>query len=71
MGDQLRKTKRYRGVLAMLIKIAKKQGIRFDVSDFSDDEIEYMNQDVVVFRGKDCKLVDNLFCPVEHCLPGK
>ena len=71
MSDQLREMTHYRGVMALIIKIAKKQGIRFDVSDFSANDIEYMNQDVVVFGGKACKLIERLFQPVERSLPGK
>jgi len=59
----------YKGVMAVIIETAKKKGVRLDVSDFSDYEIERLNDDVVFLRGRAYELIDRLFKCDEGTLP--
>ncbi len=61
----------YKGILPLIIETAKKKGVRFDIFDFTNEEIECINNDVVIFRGKGCDLINRLFHSKESCLPRK
>jgi hypothetical protein len=51
----------YKGIIPLVIDPAKKKGMRFDISDFPDGEIECLNNDVVIFRGTTGKFINGLF----------
>ncbi len=51
----------YRGIIPFIVETAKDKGMRFDISDFSDGDIECLNEDVVIFRGKANDLIHRLF----------
>jgi len=60
-GDKLREMADCDVVMAVVIDAAKKQGVRFDVFDFPDGEIERFDKNVVIFRGSAAKFIDGLF----------
>lgn len=47
--------------MAVIREAAEKKGVRFDVMDFPDGEIESLQQDVVIFRGSASRFMDRLF----------
>jgi len=51
----------YKGIIPLVIEAAEKKGMRFDILDFPDGEIECLNNDVVIFRGSAGKFIDCLF----------
>ena len=55
----------YRGIMAVIVETAKNKGVRFDISNFGDEDIECINQDIVVFRGKGYDFIHRLFECVE------
>lgn len=55
----------YKGVMAVLVEAAQKKGMRFDISNFSDEYIECLNQNVMIFRGKAYEFIDRLFEGIE------
>ncbi len=61
MGEKLGVMANYRGVMAVIIEAAENKGVRFDISDFSNEDIESLNQDVVIFRGKAHDFLHSLF----------
>ena len=71
MSDELSEMANYRGVMAVIRDAAKKKGVRFDVSDFPDGEIESPNNDVAIFRGSACKFLDRLFQSTERSIAGQ
>jgi acyl-CoA thioesterase len=70
-GNQLGKVDDYRGVMAFIIKAAKKKNIRFEVADFQDGEVICQNQDVAIFRGKALELLDRIFECEKSSFTGK
>ena len=60
-GDKLAKVNHYVGVMAVIADAAKKKGVRFEISDFPNGDVECRNEHVVIFRGKACEFIDRLF----------
>jgi len=61
MSDNLGVVGNYRGMVPFLIEAAKKKGMRFDVSDFPDGDVECLNEHVVIFRRTGYEFVHRLF----------
>lgn len=61
LRDELREMEHYSGILPMIVSAAKNKGVRFDISNFEDGEIECLNDHVVIFRGSGVKFIDSLF----------
>jgi hypothetical protein len=61
----------YPGAMPVLIDALKKKGVRFDELSFSDGEITYLNQNVVVLRGAAYEVVHRAFHREEHGVTGK
>jgi hypothetical protein len=59
----------YKGIMALVVETAEEKGVRFDVADFQDGEVECLNQDVVIFRGRAGQIIDRLFQRREGGLP--
>jgi hypothetical protein len=49
LGHQLGKVTHYKGVLAVIVDAAKKEGMRFDIMDFPHGDVKCLNQDVMTF----------------------
>jgi hypothetical protein len=56
----------YPGVLAVIRKAAKKKRVRFVVNDFAHREVERLNNNVVIFWGSACQVIDRIFDCSEH-----
>ncbi len=50
-----------KSVMAVLVEAAENKGMWSDISDFSDEDVECLNQDVMIFRGKAYEFIDRLF----------
>ena len=61
MSNNLGVVGNYRGMVPFLIETAEKKGMRFDISDFPDGDVECLNNDVVIFRGKGYEFIHRLF----------
>lgn len=51
----------YKGIMAVIVDAAEKEGVRFNISDFPDGEIECRNEHVMIFRGSAGEFIDRLF----------
>lgn len=60
----------YAGIIPFLIDAAKKKGVRFEIDDFADEEVERKNDDLVIFRGRAAKVIDRIFEGLPSCSPG-
>jgi len=61
MSDKLREMSNYSGMMSFLIETAKKKGMRFDISDFDDGDIECLNEHVIIFRRSGYEFINRLF----------
>jgi hypothetical protein len=48
-------------LLSLIVRAAKKKGIRLDVASLAAPESEYPNKNVVLFQGRLCHLLDRIF----------
>ncbi len=55
--------------MPLLVLAAKNKGMRFDIDDFADGEIECLNDHVVIVRGGACEFIDRLFESDERRFP--
>ena len=60
-GFNLSKVADYPGAMPVLVEADKQKGVRFDELSFGDDEIVYLNQNVVILRGAALELVHRAF----------
>jgi hypothetical protein len=51
-GFNLTEVADYPGAMPVLVEALKEKGVRFEELSFDDDEIIYLNQNVVVLRGR-------------------
>jgi len=59
--DELVEMAEDKGVMAALIEAAKKKGVRLDIADFQNGDVECRNQNLFIFRGAACQLLDSIF----------
>ena len=60
-GFDLSEMADYPGAMPVLIEALKEKGVRLDELSFDDDEIVYLNQNVVILRGAALELVHRAF----------
>ena len=71
LSNALREMANYKGIMAVIRDAAKKKGMRFNVADFPDGDVESPNEHVAIFRGEACKFLDRLFKCGEYSVARK
>jgi hypothetical protein len=59
-GFNLTEVADYPGAMPTLIEALEKEGVRFDESSFPDDNIVYLNKNVVILRGAALEVIDRV-----------
>jgi len=63
--ETLGKMARHNLLMSDLIEAAKRKGVRFDISEFSDDEVKGLDDNVIAFRGRALDYFNRVFYGVE------
>ena len=61
----------YHGILPFIRETAEKKGMRFDIADFPNGEVECRNQHVIAFTGRAADFINRLFECGKASIPGE